>query len=243
MDIAVIYHQSLKDYPGKVSEVVFTPNCNYKCPACHAKEILDSKEKIDEKEFFNYLDSGKKWIDGVVLCGGEPTLEKDLIDFTEKLKKRDLAVKLDTNGSNPKVLEKLLDEKLIDYVAMDVKGPKSLYSKIIGKEKANVKDIEDSMKIVQDFPNYEFRTTIAPVPNGNWTYFMNVKDVVDMAKWIVNVTGGNKHKHYLQKFVPRENGLLDSRLEKFPETPEKLLKEIKKEIIKYLPNCEIRDED
>ena len=242
MDIAVIYHQSLKDYPGKVSEVVFTGNCNYKCPECHAKEILDSKERINEEEFFNYLDSGKKWVDGVVLCGGEPTLEKDLMGFTRKIKEKGLAVKLDTNGSNPKVLRNLLDEKVIDYVAMDVKGSKEIYSKIVGGE-INVKNIEDSMKVVQDFPDYEFRTTIAPIIRKDEINFMSVDESEEMAKWIVDVTGQNKHKHYLQKFVPRDGGLLDSRLEKFPETSWELLNKMKREIIKYLPNCKIRDED
>ena len=243
MEIKEFLKESYIDYFGKVSAVVFTGTCNYKCPACHAKYLFEGNGKVSEKEFFDYLDLTNGWTEGVVLCGGEPTLELGLIDFVRKLKKRDLAVKLDTNGSNPDVLKDLLDKNLIDYVAMDIKGPKNLYSKIVGKE-INIKDIEDSMKLVQDFPNYKFRTTVAPVIRGeDWISFMGVDESEEMAKWIVDVTGNNKHKHYLQKFVPRENGLLDSRLERFPETSGELLNKMKNEIIKYLPNCKIRDED
>lgn len=237
------FEESHIDYPGKTSAVVFTGNCNYRCPACHAKYLLERKDGVSEKEFFDYLDSRKDWIDAVVLCGGEPTLEKGLEDFAGKIKKRDLAVKLDTNGSNPDVLRNLLDKNLIDYVAMDVKGPKNLYAEITGKEKVNVENVEDSMKIVQDFSDYEFRTTVAPIMRYDKIGFMSVGEAEEMVKWIIDVTGENKHKHYLQKFVPRENGLIESMLEDFLETPGELLNKMKMEIIKYLPNCEIRDEE
>lgn len=233
---------SFIDYPEKFSAVVFNGICNYQCPACHAKYLLESKEKVTEKEFFHYLDSRKGLINAVVLCGGEPTLEKGLGDFAGKLKDRDLAVKLDTNGSNPEELRNLSRKKLIDYVAMDVKGPKNLYSKIVGKE-INIIDVEKSMKIVQRFSGYEFRTTVAPIIRENEIGFMSVDEAEEMAKWIVDVTGENKHKHYLQEFIPKRGELLDSRLEQFPKTSKELLKQMKMKIIKYLPNCEIRNED
>jgi len=243
MKIIKFLKESYIDYPGKISTVVFNGSCNYECSACHAKDLFEDNERVDEKEFFNYLDSTKDWIEAVVLCGGEPTLELGLVNFARKLKKRNLAVKLDTNGSNYEKLLELKKEKLIDYVAMDIKGPKNLYNNLVG-EKVNLENIEKSMKITQNFPNYEFRTTVVPIIRDHGlTCFMNTDEAEEMAKWIVDVTGKNKHKHYLQKFVPRKNELLDSRLEEFPEPSESLLKGMKAKIIRYLPNCEIRNEN
>jgi len=239
MQIHGYLKESFIDYPGKISSVIFTPDCNYSCSSCHAKEILRSGQKISEKEFFQYLDSHKNWIDAIVLCGGEPTLEKGLVKFIEELKQKKLFVKLDTNGSNPDLLKILNQKKLIDYVAMDVKGPASLYNKITQKN-VNIKNIEESIKQVPQFPDYEFRTTIVPIIRENTINFMAVKEATDIAKWIVKRTGNENHKYFLQPFVPRENQLLDKRLENFPETPKELLNKCLEEIKKYLPNTRIR---
>ncbi len=242
MDISALEKESYIDFSGKISAVVFTPSCNYECPACHAKYILrkswDENVLKEEKELFDYLDSNEGWVEGVVLCGGEPTLEDDLIQFTKKIKERGLAVKLDTNGSNPQVLKELLDKNLVDYVAMDVKGPKYLYSSIVGKN-VDTKKVEESMKLLEG-KNYEFRTTVSPILVGQIVRFMNVEEALETAKWIIETTGNNSHNYYLQKFVPRESGLINSRFESFPETPYPLLQDMKEKIIKYLPNCRIR---
>jgi len=239
--------ESYIDYPGKISSVVFSPGCDYACPAGHCKHLLEKGINIDNKVFFDYLDSRKGWIEGVVLCGGEPTLQIGLEDFVRKIKKMGFPVKLDTKGSNPSVLANLQKENLIDYVAMDVKGPDYLYPQIIGKDYIDFRDeVEKGMVLATQFPNYEFRTTIVPVKRDNNEFsFMTVKEVVDTAKWIVERTGRNHHLYKLQPFVvPKDGGkLVDSTLEEFPETPKKLLEEMKKETIKYLPNCKIRGED
>lgn len=242
MRIANILNFSMKDYPKKNSVVVFTPTCNYQCGYCHAKLLLKNIENINEKNFFDYLDSKKGWIDGVVLCGGEPTLQPDLENFTKKIKEKGYLVKLDTNGSNPSVLAKLKNRNLIDYIAMDVKGPKNLYSKIIGKDIVGLEDaISRSITLTTYFPDYEFRTTVGPViRTENEISFMTPEEIKEIAKWIVNMTGSNEHKYYLQPFVPKKGELLDSRLERFPRTPKELLEEIKEEVIKYLPRCDVR---
>jgi pyruvate formate lyase activating enzyme len=240
MNIRSFLNSSLNDYSGKISSVIFTSECNFKCPACHAKNLSEMAGQIKEEDVFNYLNSKKDWINAVVLCGGEPTLQPYLIDFSRKLKDRGLAVKLDTNGSNPDVMEELRQEKLVDYVAMDIKGPPYLYSNIAGTQ-ANLGDIEKAMMITAGFPNYEFRTTIVPVIRDNGEIRpLDIKEIIDTAKWIVDATNDNRHKYYLQKFVPRKDGLIDKRLETFPETSLEILLKIKDAVIKCLPNCEMR---
>lgn len=242
MQIRNFLTESFVDYPGKIASVVFSPGCNYKCPSCHAKHLLEEGENIQEEDFFKNLDSRKDWIEAVVLCGGEPTLQRDLKQFIRKLKQRGLAVKLDTNGNNPWVLQELKEEGLLDYVAMDVKGPPQLYSQLVGRKFLDPRyDYSKGMTITSAFPDYEFRTTIAPVDRGvEGISFMTVEEIVETAKLIYECTWKSSHKYYLQPFVPREGGLIDSRLEDFPETPKNLLEEMKEEVIKYLPNCQIR---
>ena len=149
----------------------------------------------------------------------------------------------------------LLADKLVDYVAMDIKGPRHLWanltgnacasavSKAYGQQTANAASgaaMLESMEIVTKFPNYEFRTTIAPVVRGGDDIsFLTVPEMAIAAKMIIEVTGSADHKYYVQKFVPRKDGLLDKRLESFPETPPQLLEEIKTEVLKYLPKCQI----
>jgi pyruvate formate lyase activating enzyme len=242
MQIRNFRRESFIDFPLKVSSVIFSPRCNYKCPSCHAKSLLEEGNNIDEKEIFDYLESRKSWIEGVVLCGGEPTLQLDLIYFAEKIKKMGFAIKLDTNGSRFAILQELKESKLIDYVAMDVKGPQELYPNLVGKEFLDRRDdYEKAIAIVSQFPDYEFRTTVVPVIRNNKEIsFMTPEELGETAKLIYDCTGRDNHKYFLQKFVPRENGLINSRLENFPETPKKILEEGKKAAMKYLPNCKIR---
>ncbi|HBB66348.1 MAG: anaerobic ribonucleoside-triphosphate reductase activating protein [Elusimicrobia bacterium GWA2_56_46] len=231
---------NLIDYPGKIAAVAFVPGCDYLCPACHAKPILDEAALISGDEFLEYLAGARRWVNGVVVCGGEPTLQPGLIPFLTRLKAADLAVKLDTNGGSPEVLSRLLAEKLVDYTAMDVKGPRSLWAKVSGRPGAEAA-MFDGMRIAARFPDYEFRTTAAPVVRGGEEIsFFTASEMAETAKMIAEVTGGVQHKYYIQKFVPRKDGLLDPRLESFPETPPRLLEEMKKEVTGYLPKCEIR---
>lgn len=231
---------NLIDYPGKIAAMVFAPGCNYKCPACHAKPLLNEDALVDEEEFFRYLDSVRRWVSGVVVCGGEPTMQDGLIPFLRRLKAARLPVKLDTNGSAPDVLNRLLAENLADYVAMDVKGPRGLWPNIAGTPGAGAAMLE-SMRAAARFPDHEFRTTVVPVVrSGEEISFMTASEAAETARLIADTTGSAAHKYFIQKFVPRKNGLLDARLETFPETPPGLLEEIKKAAAVYLPGCEIR---
>ena len=250
MNISYFIENSLIDFPDRVSSVIFTPACNYSCPACHAKKVISNKSEIKEEDIFSYLESRKKWIDGVVFCGGEPTLQKDLREFIKKIKERGFYTKLDTNGSNPEMLENLLKNNLIDYAAMDIKSPKELYQQVTGTN-ADLGNIEKSMKMLSNSSiNYEFRTTIAPIlRNGTGKFeFMSAEEAGEMAKWVAECTQKNIHSYYIQKFVARgKEEMLDERLAKenlpkeMHETSDSLINEIKIKISKYFPDCKIRN--
>ena len=220
--------------------MAFTPGCNYACPHCHAAPLLSKAADIGDKGFFDYLDTVKDWVNAVVICGGEPTIQDGLEEFARTVRSRNLAVKLDTNGSNPGVLSRLLSEKLVDYVAMDVKGPRFLWPATAGVE-GHEGAMAESLKLVASFPDYEFRTTIAPVVrSGEEISFLTSQEIAAAARLIVSVTGSDAHKYFVQKFVPRKDGLLDKRLESFPETPPQLLQAAHQEAVRHIPNTRIR---
>lgn len=154
---------SFIDYPKKISMVVFTAGCNFKCHYCHNPELVNPELPfLPEEQALKKIDAKKEWIDGVVITGGEPTLHNDLPEFIKKIKEKGLSVKLDTNGTNPQMLKKLIDEELIDYIAMDVKAPLKDYSKITCVEPDESK-LKESIELIKNSGiDYEFRTTILP---------------------------------------------------------------------------------
>lgn len=240
MKIGAALGFNLIDYPGRIAAVAFTPGCNYRCPHCHAAPLLGGAKDLGDQGFLDYLETVKEWVTGVAICGGEPTIQPGLLAFIEQVRSRNLAVKLDTNGGNPKILAQLLARNLVDYVAMDVKGPQALWSAATGVPGYQAEMLE-SLKIVASFPVYEFRTTVAPViREGGNISFLTVPEMAATARLIRDTTGSSAHKYYVQKFMPRKDGLLDKRLETFPETPVPLLQEIHKEVLKQLPNTQLR---
>lgn len=165
MRIGGLQKFSLIDYPDKFSCIIFTQGCNFRCPWCHNPELVYPhlfKNTISENYIFDFLESRKNELEAVVITGGEPTIQPDLAEFIEKIKKMGYLVKLDTNGSNPYILEKLLKNKLVDYVAMDIKAPPEKYSLLIGKS-IDISLIFESIEIIEKYsPDYEFRTTFVP---------------------------------------------------------------------------------
>jgi pyruvate formate lyase activating enzyme len=169
MEIKGFVGVSLSDWDGKVSSVIFLPHCNLRCPFCYNKNLVLHPEEMLTIPFVqveNYLEANQKWIDGVVITGGEPTLHKDLLLLCEKIKKADFDVKVDTNGTNPKMIGELIDKRLIDFVAMDVKAPlnKDEYSAACGLSVVPfLEKINETIKILlTDVVKYEFRTTVVP---------------------------------------------------------------------------------
>ncbi len=158
---------TLIDYPGKVACTVFLGGCNFRCPFCYNIDLVLRPKKlhsIPEEEFFNFLKKRKGWLDGVCIGGGEPTIYADLPIFISKIKSLGFLVKLDTNGSNPEMIKRLLRKKLLDYIAMDIKtrlNPKK-YSEAVGV-KADIEKIKKSITIIKKSKiDYEFRTTCIP---------------------------------------------------------------------------------
>ena len=179
MQIAGLQKLTVLDFPGKVACTLFTPGCNFLCPFCHNGELVFDREKhrIPEEDFFAFLHKRHGLLDGVCISGGEPTLQKDLEDFILRVREMGYQVKLDTNGTRPEVLANLLDEGLLDYVAMDVKsGPKG-YSRAAGVlvDLVNVQRSVD-MLMAGETP-YEFRTTLGRGLHGP-------EDMTAMGKWL-----------------------------------------------------------
>lgn len=153
---------SFIDYPANICTVIFLGGCNFNCGYCHNPDIVRKKGmKIDESDFFQFLEKRKKYLDGVCISGGEPTLYDSLYDFIQKIKALDYKVKLDTNGTNPEMIKELLDNQWVDYIAMDLKAPLRRYSEIT-RTSVNIDQIQESIiKIMASDIDYEFRTTIA----------------------------------------------------------------------------------
>ena len=160
---------SLIEYPGKISVVVFTIGCNFRCPFCHNYRLVIPEkypqEVFSENDILKYLQNKKSLVDAVSITGGEPTLHKEqLVEFMRKVKKLGFLLQLETNGTSPDFISKVIAEGLVDYVAMDIKGPIEKYPLLTGIEKVNVDDIRDSIKIIiKNAPDYEFRTTFVPL--------------------------------------------------------------------------------
>ncbi len=153
---------SLNDYPKNIATTVFTAGCNFKCPYCHNAELIKHSNKYVEEEFFKYIKSRKNLIKAVCITGGEPTLHGDLQVFCSRCKDENLLVKLDTNGTNPNVLNELINNNLINYVAMDIKTDFDNYEKF-GADDSDIEKIKKSINILKNnVIDYEFRITVHP---------------------------------------------------------------------------------
>ncbi len=206
MLISGVQKFTILDYPGKIACMIFTPYCNFRCGYCHnSEDVLPERiEKIKhsfipENTFFNFLKTRKNFIDGVVITGGEPTLQNDLKDFIFKIKNLGFLVKLDTNGTNPDIVKKLIEENLLDFIAMDIKSDFENYKNIsnfIGEESDLLKKIKESIKIIIDSNiDYEFRTTIAK-------NFISKENILNIGKMIFGCK-----KYALQNFRKSETVL------------------------------------
>ncbi len=168
MLISGFQKQSLIDYPGNISSVIFTQGCNFRCGFCHNPNLVipDHFEKVyDNDEIFNYLNKYRKLLSAIVITGGEPTIHDDLPDFTQQIKSFDLKVKLDSNGTNPRMLEKLITQKLVDCITMDIKHILDFqkYNSAVGNilKKKTYHKILESIEIIKNSGiEYEFRTTV-----------------------------------------------------------------------------------
>ena len=201
--IAGLQKMTLLDFPGKVACTVFLQGCNFRCPFCHNSGLLSGagEELMTDDAFFSFLDSRKGLLDGVCVSGGEPTLMPGIGEFLRSIKDRGFAVKLDTNGSRPDALKALVEEGLVDYVAMDVKNSPSRYGQTVGLPVA-LEKIEESLRfLMTDKVAYELRTTLVlPLHDSAC--------MEEMGKWLAQLVPGRKPRQlYLQRFVDRETVL------------------------------------
>lgn len=187
---------TLLDFPGHVSCTIFLGGCDFRCPFCHNFELIDGTASpiMDEDEFIQFLESRKALLDGVAITGGEPCLHKDLIDLIKRIRQTGYKVKLDTNGYHPDMLKKILDEHLVDYVAMDIKNSPEKYPLTCGIEKLDINTIYSSIDLLKNSDtDYEFRTTVVKELHG--------KD--DFLKIGEMIKGANRY--FLQRFTDRDS--------------------------------------
>lgn len=181
MLIGGLQKTSLLDYPDKISTVIFTCGCNFRCNYCHNPHLIENPEEImSGQELIEMLEKRKNYIEAVVITGGEPTIQKDLKDFIKKLKVMGFLVKLDTNGANPEITEELINNKLIDYIAMDIKAPLGLYKEITNSD-IDEQKIKQSINLIMNSGiDYEFRTTV--YPKLTTEHFKQILDMIRGAK-------------------------------------------------------------
>ena len=227
---------SLLDFPEKIACIIFTSGCNFRCPFCHNSGLVTSMcdPLLEEAEVFKFLKKRQGLLDGVVITGGEPLLQKDIIPFIKKIKELGYLVKLDTNGSYPQVLKSLVEENSIDYVAVDIKNTKALYNKTCGLvggsltkglPPINFSELEETINfLLTDKIDYEFRTTVVKELHDK-------ESLANLSTWV-----GKAKRHYLQNFKNSDT-VIETGLHGYTDDE---LKEIYEEIAPRFNNLLLR---
>ena len=224
---------SLLDWDGKIVSTLYTPYCNFRCPYCQNAGLVvnpDQYETIPFGIISNFLISHRNWIDGICLTGGEPCFFEDLPEFLEKIRNLGMGIKLDTNGTFPEILRRVIDKGLVDYLAMDIKAPLNLdaYEKSTKiKSKELFEKVRESVNLIIDSGvDYEFRTTV--VPNLH-----NEEDILEIAR---EIKGAKKYA--LQNFSNRET--MDPEFQKILPYKIEKLEKIRKLNLQYVQCCVVR---
>ncbi|MFA6252488.1 MAG: anaerobic ribonucleoside-triphosphate reductase activating protein [Candidatus Paceibacterota bacterium] len=225
---------TLIDYPGKLSSIVFLSGCNFRCPFCYSRELvlpeyISEHPQISKETVIDYLKKRIGMLEGVVICGGEPTLNSDLKDFCSDIKKMGYCIKLDTNGSNPEALKDLIGSKLIDYVAMDIKAPlnSESYRKAVGVD-VSIEKIKESIEMIKSSGiEYEFRTTVVPGIHSE-------EDIISMAKAIAPAK-----RYFIQQFISQKD-LIDNSFKNTKPFPYAKIESVLAGVINLFDVCKIR---
>lgn len=229
MKIGGFQKLTLIDYPGKIASTIFTIGCNFRCPFCYNSELVkETAKEIPVESILSYLKQKKQFLDAVVICGGEPTIQQDLPEFCKKLKKLGFLVKIDTNGSNPEMLKKLISKNLVDYIAMDIKTALTEKYKVVGNASDPGK-IKKSINIIKNLKNYEFRITCVPG-------LVTEKDLFNIAAFAKE----NKANRllYLQQFQPKNT--LNKEFEKIKPYSEQQFLKFKEKLVPFFNKVKIR---
>lgn len=245
MKIAGFLKTSLVEWPGKIASVIFVPGCNFRCPFCHNSHLVDRKKtkklkNLSEKSIFEELKKRKEFIEGVVISGGEPTLQPDLAKFLEKCRRLNLETMIETNGSNPESLKEILNFKfkILNFAALDFKGPLDRrYAQVVGLKNFDPKIWIKSLKIIlHSGVPFELRTTIVPGLH-------NKKVLGEMARQLKKILRNEDIKKlrvnwYLQNFQPKN--CLNPKFKKLKPFSKIELEEILKVVKKVIPGVKIR---
>lgn len=201
MKIHGLQKMTLLDFPGRVACTVFLGGCDMRCPFCHNAELIDGSAEaiMDETELLAFLEKRRGLLDGVAFTGGEPTLRKDLPDLFRRIKAMGYPIKLDTNGLHPDRLKALLDEGLVDYVAMDIKNCPEKYAVTAGLETVDLDKIQQSIDLLKNGTvDYEFRTTVVDELH-------EAEDFAKIGAWIAGARA-----YYLQAFTDRDTVVFEN---------------------------------
>jgi len=232
MQIAGLQEFTTVDYPGQLAATIFTLGCNFRCPFCHNPDIVNASryhldQLMPEENFWQFLRERKGKLDGICITGGEPTLQPDLLDFMGKIKDMGFLVKLDSNGTNPSVLKRACQRKLVDYLAMDIKNAPQHYAETVGLPQINLSNIQQSVRLIMESGvDYEFRTTVVPG-------FHDGGKMEGLGKFIEGAK-----KFFVQGFRP--DVTLDQKLRGEARFSGQQLQEFKKILDKYIEKVEIR---
>ena len=228
MKIGGIQKTSVLDYPDKLSAIIWTTGCNFRCPFCYNKQLVFNEvETIDEDEILKFLEKRKGELEALSISGGEPLVNDDIFYFVDKVKKLGYLIKIDTNGAFPTRLKNLINRNLVDYISMDVKAPKHKYYQLCGVD-VEISKIEESIEILKnDELDYEFKTTIVPG-------MLKKDDIIEIAKWLK----GSK-QYYLQQ-LKSDSPMILSELDGTKPYSKEYLIEILNEIKPFYKNCSLR---
>lgn len=232
MKIKHIEKATFIDYPGKIACTIFIYGCPFRCGFCFNPSLVirEDETQIQENEILDFLKNRNGVIEAVCFTGGEPLMSID-IKFLEKIKALGLKIKIDTNGSYPEKLQELIDKKLVDYVAMDIKSPKDIYEKTIGIN-FPIEKIEKSIKIISNLPEYEFRTTIVKSIHTKESF----KEIMN---WLKSITGKEIPVFSLQGFK-NHGDFIDPKYKQEINTTEDYLKELKEIANNYCKQVNVK---
>lgn len=222
MQIFGLQKLTLLDFPGRLACTVFLGGCNFRCPFCHNATLVKSPgecERISEEEFFSFLDGRRGKLTGVCITGGEPTLYPELPTFINRIRAMGFAVKLDTNGTDPDMLEALIDSRAVDYVAMDIKASRENYARVAGVPGLDTADVERSVEILLSGKvDFEFRTTVVRP-------YHTLEDMKKIGEWIKGAK-----KYFLQSFVDSGDLISDEASGYSPDEMRKFLDAVKENV-------------
>ena len=227
MRIYGLQKMTLLDYPGRVACTVFLGGCNYRCPYCHNYELADGSARpvMEEEELLAFLRKRQGLLDGAAITGGEPCMEKELPGFLNRIRELGYSIKLDTNGSFPDMLQRILEQGLADYVAMDIKNSPEKYALTTGKDRLDLAPVRESVSmLMQGQTDYEFRTTVVEELH-------QAEDFEKIGEWI-----SGSRRYFLQPFTDRDTVPFGN----FQTPSEEKLKQYLEIMRRFVPESEIR---